>query len=112
MKCEVLCGNCHKLFTLETRYSNSIFNQIKSEQDVLQLKPPEYYSKKIFKEPNIQKCNDLIRVHFCSNIALQIYGKYPLKHFNKDQLKEAIEYRDEVKDNIERFQKNENKVQL
>ena len=43
LKCEVLCGNCHKLYTLQQ--NNSIFYEIKNKDDFLKLEEPKYKPK-------------------------------------------------------------------
>ena len=100
LKCEVLCGNCHKLFTLNTRYRGSIMYEIKNKDDFIKLKSPDYYNNKIYKEPHLIKSGDKIRVYFRHRAAIEIYGVKPLKEFEKNEEYKAIKFRDEVQNNI------------
>lgn len=100
LKCEVLCGNCHKLFTLNKRYSGSIMYEIKNKDDFKNLKSPECYNTKTFKEASLTKSGNKIRVLFRQADALKLYGEYPLREFKENEKEEAIKFRNEVQNNI------------
>ena len=101
LKCEVLCGNCHKLFTLNTRYRDSIMYEIKNKDDFIKLKSPDYYNNKTYKEPHLIKSRDKICVYFSSEVAIKIYNECPSKRFEKNEEDKAIKFRDEVQNNID-----------
>ncbi len=102
LKCEVLCGNCHKLYTLQQ--NNSIFYEIKNKDDFLKLEKPQYRQKEtIYNEKYINSKKNGIRIYIRNEKMKKKHGKYPLKIFHfKDYeneetaLEAAIKYRNEL----------------
>jgi len=102
LKCEILCGNCHKLYTLQQ--NNSIFYEIKNKDDFLKLEEPKYKPKNTkYNEKYIISMKNSIRVWIRNEKMKKKHGKYPRKEFHfKDYeneetvLEAAIKYRDEL----------------